>query len=134
MRLRRIILIPLALALVIAGVVFEIRVLTPEFFLFRHKGQKYYAEFADACSSLLAQHPVGTNRFIELDATDVAIPKIIRELHPAKIRVAPDWIWMLHGGGIGFGITWERQAGSQSNTWVLSTTCESNTRVVYVKR
>src|SRR4051812_7303795 len=114
MRFRGTLRMLLLLALLISGPVFAVRFLTPQYFSFRHRSEKYYAEFTTACESLLTQYPVGTNSFIELNGTDVSIPKIIRDLHPVRIKVAQDRVWILHPGGTEFGVTWERQGESQT--------------------
>ena len=132
MPLRRNILILGIVGVLIAGLVFVVPSLTPQYFSFRHRNGRYYADFTAACDSLLAEHPVGTNRFIELAVTDASIPKIVRDLRPVKIKLATNWVWILYGGGVEFSVTWE-QDETQTNAWVLSTTCESHTRTVYVK-
>lgn len=101
---------------------------------FRHRSKAYYAEFAPGCDSLLAQHPLGTNRFIEVPATDATLPQIIQDLRPSKIVVSANRVWILSTGGQ-FGIAWEPEDEGQTNVWVLRTIIESDVRTVYaVKR
>jgi hypothetical protein len=97
---------------------------------FRHQSKAYYAEYAQGCDSLLAQHPLGTNRFIEVPATDATLPQIIRDLRPSKIVVSTNRVWLSAGGQ--FGIAWEPEVEGQTNVWVLRTIIESHVRSVYV--
>jgi hypothetical protein len=92
---------------------------------FKHKNAKYHADFAEACSSILAQHPLGTNKVIALSVTDPSLPTIISDLHPLRIELSPNYVWILvHGGHIG-GLAivwkpqWEPQDQTQTNTWTL---------------
>ena len=70
----------------------------PGHFAFRHRSTSYYVEFTKACDSLLAQHPLGTNKFIELPVTDASLPGIIRNVHPFRIKLAANWVWILAWG------------------------------------
>ncbi len=126
----------LLLGILFAGFVLLLPILAhPQHFAFRHKSAGYYVEFTKACDSLLAQQPLGTNKFIELPVTNASVPKIIREVHPFKIKLATNWVWILawgEGHGKGVGITWGPENEAQTNVWVLRTTVESHTRTVYV--
>jgi hypothetical protein len=107
----------------------------PQHFAFRHRSRGYYADFTRACDSLLAQHPVGTNKFVEIPVNDLSIPSIIRQVHPFRIKLATNWVWILawgEGHADGVGITWESQSEGQTNEWALLTTVESHTRTIYV--
>jgi hypothetical protein len=125
------------LPIFLVGLVLLLPVLShPQHFVFRHRSASYYSDFTKACDSLLAQHPLGTNQFIEISVTDPSLPKIIRDVNPFKIKVAPDWVWIVawgSGHASGAGITWEPQYQIPNSTWVLSTTVESHSRVVYVE-
>lgn len=107
----------------------------PQHFAFRHKSAGYYGQFAKACDSLLTQHPVGTNKVLELPVTDASVPNIIRDVHPVRIKLGTNWVWILAWGeshGNGVGITWAPENEAQTNVWILRTTVESHTRAVYV--
>ncbi len=130
MRVIRVIAV-FALFLICLGGVFFLGPRLTQYSRFQHQGDEYYSELARACDAIIAEHLVGTNRFIELTVTDSSLPKIIRDLHPLKIVVQPQRIWILHGGSIEFGIAWE-QDESRTNAWTLSTACESDVRVLYV--
>ena len=99
---------------------------------FRHRSEAYYVEFAQACDFLIAQHPFGTNRFIEMSPTDATLPQTIRDLRPSKITVSANRVWILSKGDQ-FGIAWEPVDEAQTNIWVLRTFIESDTRTIYVK-
>ena len=102
---------------------------------FKHKSPAYYAAFAKSCDSLLAQHLVGTNEFVEVPVTDASLPKIVRDVHPFKIRVSRGCVSILAGGTshvLGYGINWQRQDEAKTNVWALSTSQESQTHLLYV--
>ncbi len=106
--------------------------LNPPYFGLRYKSAKYYADYTAACDSILATHPLGTNEFISIPVTDPSLPKIMTDLHPVRIHVRSQCVWMLLGsdGHSGFGLTWEPEWGS-SDIWVLHTTAESLDTVIY---
>jgi hypothetical protein len=93
---------------------------------FKHKSTKYHAEFAEACDAVLAQHPLGTNKDMELSVSDPSLPNIITDLHPVLIRVYPNKVAILvnesHIDGLAviWEPLWEPQNESQTNTWTLS--------------
>lgn len=97
---------------------------------FRHKGESYYAEFTTACDTILVQHPLGTNRFIEVSVLDASLPKIIQDLQPAKIKLSSNRVWILSNGGE-FGISWELEDETKTNAWLLITSIESQTTILY---
>jgi hypothetical protein len=98
---------------------------------FRHKSDAYYSELTKAFDTMLAEHPIGTNRCIELSVTDPSLPKVVRDLRPLKVQVWRERVWILHGGSIEFGVEWQRDE-LRTNVWTLSTACESDVRVIYV--
>jgi hypothetical protein len=100
-------------------------------FRFRHRGEAYHAKFANACDSLLQQHPLGTNRFVEVSSTGATLPPIIQDLRPSRIKVSSNHIWILSKGGE-FGIAWEPQDEVHTNAWHLRTSIESHVRTVFV--
>lgn len=100
-------------------------------FRFRHQSKAYYSQFAKSCDSLLEQHPLGTNRFIELSITGAALPQIIMDLRPSKIKVSLNRVWILSKGNQ-FGIAWEPKDETQTNVWQLVTSIEGHVRSVYV--
>jgi hypothetical protein len=106
--------------------------LNSEYFGLRHKSAKYYADYTAACDSVLAKHPLGTNESINIPVTDPSLPKIMTDLHPIKIQVRPQCVWILLGSDshAGFGLTWEPQ-WNNTNIWVLHTTAESLDTVIY---
>ena len=129
MRVRRAIIF-LVLLVCIAGVFFIAPHLT-QYSRFRHKSYDYYAELTKACDALLVQHPVGTNQFIEISGADPSLPKIVVDLQPLKIKIQSQRVWILHGGSIEFGVSWE-QDENRTNVWTLSSACESHVQVLYV--
>jgi hypothetical protein len=102
-----------------------------QYSIFRHRDDEYYAELVKACNSLLEAHPVGPASSVAVSAGDPSVPRIIRQLQPLKIQIEPHRVWMVHGGSIHFGITWQQALG-RTDAGILSTCCEDDTRVVYV--
>ncbi|PWU15172.1 MAG: hypothetical protein C5B50_15815 [Verrucomicrobia bacterium] len=130
MRVSRVITFLVLLMVCLVGLFFLGPSLT-EYSRFRGKSTAYYSALTQAFDKVLIEHPVGTNRFVELSVTDPSLPKVIRDLQPLKIKLQPQRCWILHGGSIEFGISWE-QDESRTNVWTLSTACESDVRIVYV--
>ena len=136
--LRIILVVAIILACILAFLWFLPNLLHPQYFGLRHKSAKWYAEFAAACDSVIASHPLGTNESISrvaISATTPSLPKIITDLHPLKIEVGPHRFWMLlfADSRAGFGLTWDLK-GDDTNTWVLHTTAESLDTVIYSAR
>lgn len=133
MRKSRIILAVVLVVVFFIGFLWSLpELLNPQYFGLRHKSAKYYADYTSACDALLAKHSLGTNDFISIPATDPSLPKIITDLHPVKIQVRTQGVWLLLGSDShnGFGLTWEPEYG-QTNLWVLHTTAESLDTVIY---
>lgn len=130
MRVFRIILVTGLVIFCIVGFLWCLGyVLNPQYFGLRHKSAKFYADYAAACDSVLAAHPLGTNESIKIPVTDPSLPKIMTDLHPVRIVVGSQRVWMLLGSDShnGFGLTWER---GWANSWVLHTTAESHDTVI----
>jgi hypothetical protein len=101
---------------------------------FKHQSAKGHADFALACDFLLTHHPLGTNKFIELSGTDPGLPVLVRNLHPEKIKLAANRLWILVDGSHddGLVIVWEPKAEGQTNIWHLIVgTGEGGTESVY---
>jgi hypothetical protein len=106
--------------------------LNRRYFGLRHKNAKWYANFTEACDSVLAEHPLGTNEAIWIPVTDASVPKIIKDLHPIKLQVNPQRVWMLLGSDshAGFGLEWHPK-WNDPNVWVLDTVAESMETDIY---
>jgi hypothetical protein len=136
LRASRIILATGLVAVFIIGLVWFVPTLVnPQYFGLRHKSAKYYADFTAACDSILTEHPLGTNEAVKIALTDPPLPKIITDLHPIRIQVRPQCVWLLLGSDshAGFGLAWEPQYG-QTNIWVLHTIAESLDTVIYTSK
>jgi hypothetical protein len=122
----------LVVACIIGFLSYLPNLLNPQYFGLRHKSAKYYADYTAACDSVLAAHPLGTNKSIQIPVTDPSLPKIMTDLHPIKIEVSSQRVWMLLGSDshLGFGLTWDPQ-WDNTNIWVLHTTAESEDTVIY---
>ncbi|MGC3958682.1 MAG: hypothetical protein QM813_12310 [Verrucomicrobiota bacterium] len=97
------------------------------------KNQRYYSEFARACDSVLAQHPLGTNTFICITGADPSLPKIIRDLESSRVTISSNSVHLMVGAGRGgFGILWA-QNEAQTNVWTISTFAESMQKVAYTE-
>jgi hypothetical protein len=113
--------------------------LTRKYVRFEHQSSKYHAEFATACDSILAQHPLGTNGFLEISTTDTSLPRIVGDLHPERIKVSTNCVWVLVDGTHtdGLVVLWETQWGPEgvklTNVWNLEIgNGEDGLKAVYV--
>ncbi len=127
MRMRRIIIGSALVALfVVALFTVPYCLFNADYLKFKHKNAKYHADFAEACNSILMHHPLGTNEAMELSVTDPSLPRIISDLHPKKIGLSHNKVWIgVHDGHIGgLAIIWETlwvpQDQTQTNAWTLS--------------
>lgn len=106
-----------------------------QYWNFRHRSGAYYAGVAIACDAMLDMFPLGTNAFREISPADPAVFGIIHDLHPSKIKISTNVVWILVDGSHsrdGLVITWEPQFG-QTNLWnLVAGTGEGETEVVYV--
>jgi hypothetical protein len=123
-------LIPLAVIMLLGP--WPWRLFNRQYFGWRYKSTKYYADFTAACDSVLAKHPLGRNEFILIPITDPSLPPIITDAHPIKIKISSECFWMLLGSDShwGYGLTWTPQ-WEHTNVWVLYTTAESLETVLY---
>jgi hypothetical protein len=102
----------------------------------QHKSHEYYVELAAACDSILASHPLGTNEVIWIPVTDPSLPTVVRDLHPLKLQVWPERVWMLldYDSHNGIGLEWQPK-WDDTNVWKLDEVAESFETVLYsVKR
>jgi hypothetical protein len=111
---------------------FWFRFVAPDmaFYRFHHSSEVYYSTLTKSCDTIITEHPLGTNRCIELSISDPSLPKIIHDLQPLKIQVWPHRIWILHGGSAEFGIEWQ-QDEIHTNVWTLNTARESQIEIAY---
>ena len=133
MRALRVIAAVVAVLVCIAAFLWFLpNLVNPQYFGLRHKSARWYVDFTAACDAILTAHPLGTNDAVWIPITDPSIPKIIRDLHPLKLQVNPERVWMLmvSDSHAGFGLTWDPQ-WDDTNVWVLHTTAESLDTVVY---
>ncbi len=98
----------------------------------QHKSREYYAELAAACDSILAKHPLGTNEVIWISVTDSSLPMVVRDLHPIKLQVNPQRVWMLldSDSRAGIGLEWQPK-WDNTNVWKLDIVAESLETVIY---
>ena len=100
--------------------------------LLAHKSLEYYAELAAACDSILEKHPLGTNEVIWIPVTDTSLPAVVRRLHPLKLQVNPQRVWMLldSDSRAGIGLEWHPK-WDDTNVWELDIVAESLETVIY---
>jgi hypothetical protein len=130
--LRTIAIVGAVLVLIAAFLWFLPELLNPQYFGLRHKSARWYVDFTAACDGVLAAHAPGTNEAIWIPVTDPSLPKIIRDLHPLKLQVNPQRVWMLmvSDSHAGFGLEWAPKWGD-TNVWILQTIAESMETVLY---
>jgi len=109
-------------------------VLNAKYLGFKHKSISYHADFAKACDSMLAHYSLGTNIMgADISVTDASLPKIVSDVHPVRISISTNHVWILVRGGHvgGLAIIWEPRDETQTN-WALSITDgEGQNDVVY---
>jgi hypothetical protein len=130
--LRIVAILAVALAFIVAFLWFLPTLLNPQYFGLRHKSARWYADFTAACDAVLAAHPPGTNEAIWIPVTDSSIPTIIKDLHPLKLQVNPQRVWLLmvSDSHAGFGLEWHPK-WDDTNVWILDTVAESLETVIY---
>src|SRR5690242_19688882 len=86
----------------------------------QHKSPKFYARLAAACDSILAKYPVSTNKVIQVPVTDPSLPDAVKDMHPLKLRVKSQSVWMLldSNSRAGIGLWWSPTPG-ETNVWQL---------------
>ena len=133
MRTLKVVIVGLLATIALGSItVMVLPALTSPFLGFTRKDPTYFATFARACDSLLAQHSLGTNSILEIPAKGESLPKLIQELRPQKVRLMHNHVWIQVGESRanGFGVTW-RQTEDQSNQWQLKISGESLDKVLY---
>jgi hypothetical protein len=106
----------------------------PSYLDFTQRDQMYYKAFAKACE-LVRQHP-GSAPIdgSKVSPDSVPLPDILRDLHPAYLRLSPQRIFISIGVGRGaYGIAWQRQEINPS-VWELRTYAESLEKVLCVSQ
>lgn len=98
----------------------------------QHKSTKFYTGLAAACDSVLSQHPMGTNEAIWISVADPSLPMPIRNMHPLKIQVNSNRVWMLldSDSHAGIALAWE-PSWTNKNVWVLDISGDAPERVIY---
>lgn len=121
----------LIVAIILVGP-WPLTLINRQYFAWRHKSAKYYADFTAACDYVLATHPLGTNEAVQIPITDSSLPQIITDARPLKILISPQRFWMLQvsDSHAGFGLAWEPEWG-QTNVWILHTIAEGLDTVVF---
>ena len=108
----------------------------PPVLQFMHHDQKYFRDFAQACDTVLQQHPLGTNAYIRISGGDPSLPPIIRNLRYGidRVTISSNLVHIVVPAPYhGFGIAWEPNYETDTNVWALTTWYESEPRVAYVQ-
>ena len=136
MRILRAILVIVVVVACVLGLFWFLAMFGSHYIRLQHKSPEYYAELAAGCDSILAKHPPGTNEVIWISVTDPSLPRVVRNLHPLKLQVYPQGVWMLldSDSRTGIGLGWQPKLGD-TNVWELDIVAESLDTVIYsVKR
>ena len=126
----------LVLVVAIVGLVWFLPMFQSHYIRLQHKSPQYYVELATACDSILAKHPPATNEAVWIPVTDPSLPSVVRDLHPLKLQVNPQRVWMLldSDSHAGIGLEWQPK-WDDTNVWKLDIVAESFETVLYsVKR
>jgi hypothetical protein len=158
MRTPKIILAFLVLLLLTLSVLFYFSPIGPgsPYRRFHGRDSSYYSRLAHACDSVLSQHPIFTKhpepieqgtKFstlwidangiiwdqIKISESDPSLPKAIHALHPDKIYLAPNRVFLGFGESrSAWSITWELDE-TRTNTWTMQSNAEGWVRKVYTE-
>jgi hypothetical protein len=133
MRAFRIILIIAVVMAFVLGLLWLLPMMFESHYIrLQHKDREYYVELAAACDSILTKHPLGTNKVIWIPVTDPSLPMVVRDLHPIKLQVNPQRVWMLldNDSRAGIGLEWQPKL-DDTNVWKLDIVAESLETVIY---
>jgi|GEM_PF-3076399 hypothetical protein len=127
---RNILVMTVVMAFVIG--LFWLLTMRSHYIRLQHKSREYYVELAAACDSILAKHPLGTNEVIWIPVTDASLPTVVRDLHPLKLQVNPQRVWMLldYDSHAGIGLEWQPK-WDDINIWKLDIVAEGFETVIY---
>jgi hypothetical protein len=132
MRTLRFILIVVVVMASVLGALWFLPMFQSHYIRLQHKNPEYYVELAAACDSIWAKHPPGTNEAIWISVTDPSLPTVVRDLHPLKLQVNPNRVWMLldSDSHAGIGLEWQPK-WDDTNVWKLDIVAESFETVLY---
>jgi hypothetical protein len=136
MRILRVLLIVVVVMASAIGALLFHPMFQSHYIQLQHKSPEYYAELAAACDSILAEHPSGTNDTILIPVSDPSLPQVVRGLHPLRLQVSGQNVWMLLNSDsrVGIGLEWHPKV-EDTNVWVMDIAAESLETVIYsVKR
>jgi hypothetical protein len=110
---------------------------------FMDKDATYYKQVAQACDSILRQHPKGSKGLqrdailvdsFDLSTKDLSIPATIHALHPDRIILSSNHVYVGFGvGRLSWGIIWE-QDDERTNSWTLSTNADGLNKTLYTEQ
>jgi hypothetical protein len=105
---------PACLSLLVPPVLESLR---PGYVKFVERDEVYYVRFSRACQAILSQRSATGGA---ITATDKVVPRIIRDLHPADIRIRPDGLVVRfhRGDRLAWGVSW-LQDETATNIWRL---------------
>ena len=132
MRASRVIAVLAVMMVCLLGLFWFLPTFQSHYIRLQHKNPEYYAELAAACDSILAKHAPGSNEVVWIPVTDPSLPTIVRDLHPLKLQVNPQRVWMLldSDSRAGIGLEWQPK-WDDTNVWKLDIVAESLETVLY---
>lgn len=129
-------------------ILFASALFSSRYLRFMRKDSAYYSQVAHACDEIMQQHPVlGFNNSVtvtsnivlvdtlRLSGRDPSLPQIIRALHPDRIVISANRVFIdiPPERGRGFGLIWEH-GDLATNNWVLQTAGDGLVKTVYSER
>jgi hypothetical protein len=98
----------------------------------RHRNQKYYSRFADACDELLSRVKFGTTNEIRLTGDDPLLPPILQKMHSTYVNVSTNRVWLVVDTAAGYGVVWETNEFGPP-AWQLIIHSEAGPIIVFEK-
>jgi hypothetical protein len=99
----------------------------------RHRSQKYYSRFADACDELLSRVKFGTTNEIRLAGNDPLLPPVLQKMHSTFIDVGTNRVNLVVYTAAGYGVVWETNEFSPP-AWQLIVRSEAEPVIVYERK
>jgi hypothetical protein len=137
----------LGLAVFAILIFYTVGLFSSRYLRFMHEDTAYYSQVAHACDAIMQQHPLNfggstalsSNMMLldtlKLSGRDPSLPEIIRALHPDRISVSANQVFINippeRGGG--FGLIW-KHGDLETNNWVLQTGADGLIKTVYSER
>ncbi|HWW02717.1 MAG TPA: hypothetical protein VNZ64_23660 [Candidatus Acidoferrum sp.] len=96
------------------------------------RDEAFYSRVASACEDARTNTPatIADNRKISPEG--LALPAVLRDLHPDYLRITTNRVFLSFGVGRGaYNVVWEQAGGS---SWKLTTYAEDLERILFTRK